>query len=89
MARVTPEDLARLEEEAAKAKAAFERKAARVRRARQEDRAAHERTILHLLKSLGLIAYDVETLRAPMTALAQHLQDVQTREAPHASGASL
>src|SRR6266571_2443989 len=57
MARVTSQDLAKLEEQAAKAKAAFEAKAARVRRAQQQQRVAHERALLRLLKSVGLTAY--------------------------------
>ena len=89
MARVTPEDLARLEEEAAKAKAAFERKAARVRRAQQQQRAAHERAILQLLKSLGLTAYAVDTLRAPLTTLAHQLQAAQAAGTSHDTGASV
>jgi hypothetical protein len=89
MARVTPADLARLEEEAAKAKAAYEAKAARVRRAQQHQRMEHERAILQLLKSLGLTAYDVETLRAPLTALAQQLQAAQAAETFQATGASI
>ena len=89
MARITPADLARLEEEAAKAKAAFALKAARVRRAQQQQQAEHDRAILHLLKSLGLTAYDVETLRAPMTALAQQLHDAQEVQPSHDTGALL
>src|SRR5438105_10413529 len=74
MARIASQDLAKLEEQAAKAKAAFEAKAARVRRAQQQQRVAHERALLRLLKSLGLTAYDVETLREPFTTLARALQ---------------
>jgi hypothetical protein len=87
MARVTPTDLARLEQEAAKAKATFAVKAARVRRAQQQQRVDHERAILQLVKSLGLTAYDIETLRGPLTALARALQVSDTGK--HAPGAGV
>jgi hypothetical protein len=89
MARVTPTDLARLEQEAAKAKATFEVKAARVRRAQQQQRAEHDRAILQLLKSLGLTAYAVDTLRAPLTTLAHQLQAAQGAETFQETGASI
>jgi len=77
MARVTEEDLARLEQDVAKAKAALDVKAARVRRAQQQQRAEHERALLQLLKAVGLTAYAVDTLRAPLTTLAQQMQAAQ------------
>ncbi len=89
MARVTSQDLAKLEEQAAKAKAAFEAKAARVRRAQQQQRVAHERALLRLLKSVGLTAYAVDTLRAPLTALAQQLHDAQAVQHSQDTGALL
>jgi hypothetical protein len=77
MARVTPTDLARLEQEAAAAKARLKVKEARVRRAQEHQRMQHEQALLTLLKSLGLTAYPVETLRGPLATVAQQMQAAQ------------
>ncbi len=80
MAKVTQNDVTKLEAQAAKAKAAYAVKAAKVRRAHQRQQADHARAMLRLLQSLGLLAYDVETLRVPLTILARELQASETAQ---------
>jgi|SRR5712691_216592 len=86
MARVTPADLARLEQEAATAKAAFAVKVTRVRRAAAA--AGHARTgAPPAPEALRVTASGVETLHGPRTALAQPPQAAQTAEPSQAPGA--
>jgi hypothetical protein len=66
--------VAELEASAQKAQAVLRRRNARVRQAKRAQQAQRHQAVLALLDEVGLLAYDLTTLRAPLAHLAAQMR---------------